>query len=120
MSDTATPSPNAEAEQSSNEYGFDPERDPLHKDPAQAKASEYGIYGYADEAGEAFVEQKAGQPPVESEERAQARHEQKAPPQEREQGGQEWDQSEHGAGFAQPMESPQREASQASRPDEAE
>lgn len=74
----------------SNESGFEAERDPLNAPPAQAEASEYGIYGYVDEAGEA-LEPQPPPPPTDP-----APDEGDAP------GGQRPDQTRHGSGFDQP------------------
>jgi len=38
-----------------DQFKFDPDRNPLEAtDEPEAKAAEYGIYGYVDHAGEAF------------------------------------------------------------------
>jgi hypothetical protein len=98
---------------SSDEYGFDPEANPLHKDEQQAEASEYGIYGYQGEPGQAFEGDRppertpAPPPPADSD-----------PAVTPAEGGQEWHESEHGAGFDQPMAGPQRHASRSPLPDE--
>ncbi len=115
-----TKSQGNDAAHASEEYGFDEDRDPLNKDEAQAEASEYGLYGYSDEPGQAFDEQQEiHQEGQESEATAAQRYDEQHAGEEiaREQGGQEWDQSEHGAGFGQPMDSPQRHASHSSGPE---
>lgn len=101
---------------SSDEYGFEEGHDPLHKDEAQAEASEYGIYGYHSEPGEAF-ENEPSHPPDERGE-PEVEEESSDPSITPAQGGQRWNQSEHGAGFDQPAEHPQRDASRSELPDD--
>lgn len=111
MSDFKQGNPFQGDQPSSDEYGFEEGADPLHKDEAQAEASEYGIYGYATESGEAFEgdpgegTSAAPRPPVNEN-----------PDIRTEMGGQAWDETEHGSGFAQPNRPPQRHASDSEQP----
>lgn len=97
----------------SDQYKFDPNRDPIEaSDEPEAEASEYGIYGYADHPGEAFegeetdpTDEGVVQPPL-------------PPGIGRSEGGKDQIESDHGSGFDQPMEEPQRRASRSPLPGE--
>ena len=92
------------------EYDYDPRHDPLHKDETQAEASEYGIYGYQGEAGDAFEGEPGPEATVDGDPDPRARPENQDPSIGRAQGGKDWHDTEHGKGFGQPMAGPQRTA----------
>lgn len=107
--------PAPEKERSGN-LNFNPDRDPVEEaESPQAEASDYGIYGYADHPNE---------PPAGHGEKTDQNElqipEPPPPGVDKSMGGQDWDDSDHGAGFAQPMEEPQRSASRSPLPDESE
>lgn len=102
----------------SQDLNWDPAHDPLHKDEEQAEASEYGLYGYSTEPGQAFYEEAELHQDAEGEEEAAAREEEQTDGVS--QGGQEPRSSEHGSGFDQPLNQPQRDASRSTRPKNAE
>jgi hypothetical protein len=121
MSDTKPARPSrqqaATPESTEGQYQFDQDRDLQGKDEAQAEASQYGIYGYADESGAEVENQPEYDESESSEAAAKAHHEAKRQGVEQpSKGGQEWHESEHGTGFAQPMQQPQRSAAHSSRP----
>jgi hypothetical protein len=120
MTGTDPVEPHTPTSASSDEYGFDEERHPLEKDEAQAEASKYGIYGYADEPGQE-LEQDEGlreQDLAQDEPRADSRDDDEIPAAQPAVGSQDWDETEHGAGFGQPLEEPQRSASRSPLPGE--
>jgi hypothetical protein len=120
MTGTDPVEPHTPSSASSDEYGFDEERNPLEKDEAQAEASKYGIYGYADEPGQE-LEQEQGlreQALAQDEPRAASGDQDEIPAAQPAAGSQDRDETEHGAGFGQPLEEPQRSATRSRLPGE--
>src|SRR3712207_2443208 len=97
----------------SPEYGFEPGRNTAEEgDSPQAEASEYGIYGYAGHAtGETYEGDTSHDDPLEA---PAAR----PPGVDATAGGQDREETGHGAGYAQPLEEPQRSASRSRLPGE--
>jgi hypothetical protein len=95
----------------SEEHNFSPDRNPAEAENSDmGDAASYGIYGYNDRSNEGAARTSDGTPdPLIEEE---------APPPGigRSEGGQNRRESAHGAGFAQPMEEPQRHASRSPLP----
>ncbi|MBA3530484.1 MAG: hypothetical protein H0T73_00990 [Ardenticatenales bacterium] len=101
-----------------DEYGFDKKRhDPLNKDEEQAEAAQYGIYGYESQPGDAYEGKPGSTTSIEGDPDPQTAHKEEDPAITPAGGGQSRRETEHGAGFGQPMEEPQRSASQNSRPE---
>lgn len=122
MSDTnqeqVTPPTDATDADGSDEWGFDSSRDPLHKDEAQAEASQYGIYGYQDEAGESYIKGEPSDPTSPAPDPKEAPGTEGDATIQRAPGGQGWTQSEYGGSVDQPMQEPQRSASRSPLPDD--
>jgi hypothetical protein len=118
MAENKATNPFAGEEASSDEYGFDERHDPLHKDEAQARAAKYGIYGYESEPGEAYEGEAGPTTTIEGEPTPGGPRQESVTGVTPAGGGQSRLETEQGAGFAQPMEEPQRSASQNSRPDD--
>lgn len=117
MTDHTPHNPNTGDQPSSDEYGFDDDREPLEKaDSPEAEAAEYGIYGYSDHA----AKEMRSVPPYDRPDVPEQVDESETGDESREGGGQELTETEHGAGFDQPMDPPQRRASRSDVPPEDE
>jgi hypothetical protein len=101
------------APEGSDEWGFENRSDEL-QDDAQAEASQYGRHGYQDQPGADYAGQ--GDVTIEAQQDTTAPQPQEDPTIQREQGGQGLTEQDHGSGFAQPMEGPQRYAHQSPLP----